>query len=215
MLSWIKKYWVYIAIAVSIGVFLLFKKSLNENSQSLMVLITAIYVIATINISNANIESAKATRLQVKASIDQYEELKRLNAMPYLMCEQIKSGLIYQELGLILSDEIDGISYAVPINISNIGNGTAKDIHYIWTNFVGSYDRGSFPAKAMISKDEKCFDITFIFPRKAFDNTVASIDLKYKDLLENSYQQKIQFIFVKKEHGLTLQKIDITSPELS
>ena len=215
MMSWFKKYWVYLTIFISIGAFLLFKNFLNDNGQALMVLITAIYVIATINISNANIESAKATRSHVKTSIDQYEELKRLNAMPYLMCEQIKTGLSYQELQLLLSDETNGISNAVPIKISNIGNGTAKDIHYTWTNFVGSYDRGSFPAKAMMSKDEKCFDITFICPRKAFDNTVASINLKYKDLLENSYQQKIQFIFDEKEHRLTLQKIDITSPELS
>lgn len=215
MKSWIKKYWFYIALFFSIGAFLFFRKFLDDNSQALLVLVTAIYVIATIKICNANIESAEVTRSQVKASIDQYEELKRLNAMPYLMCEQISSSISFQELRLCLSNEIAGIPYAVQIKISNIGNGTAKDIHYTWTNFVESYDRGPFPVKAMVSKDEKCFDVIFLCPREAFDNAFASFDLEYKDLLENSYRQKIQFRFDKKGQGLVLQRIDIMSPQLS
>ena len=81
-MSWFKKYWVYFAIGMSIGTFLLFKRFLNDNGQALMVLITAIYVIATINISNANIKSSEATREQITESKRQFEETKRLEYMP-------------------------------------------------------------------------------------------------------------------------------------
>ena len=52
-----------------------------------MVLITAIYVIATINISNANIRSAEATREQVIESRQQFAESKHLQTMPFLQLE--------------------------------------------------------------------------------------------------------------------------------
>jgi len=91
MKSWFKKYWVYISFAISILVFGLFSDFLNDNSQGLMVLITSIYVIATINISNANIKSAEATREQITESKRQFEESKRLQVMPYLQLSFIDS----------------------------------------------------------------------------------------------------------------------------
>ena len=50
----------------------------------LMVIITGIYVVATIVISKANISSAKAAQNQVLESRRQFEERKRLEQMPYL-----------------------------------------------------------------------------------------------------------------------------------
>ena len=70
---------------------------LNVNNGALMVIITAVYVVATIQICRANIKSAKASNAQVaaakeqtdavKAQLDEskreYEETKRLQMMPY------------------------------------------------------------------------------------------------------------------------------------
>ena len=71
---------------------------LNVNNGALMVIITAVYVVATIQICRANIKSAKASNAQVaaakeqtdavKAQLDEskreYEETKRLEHMPYM-----------------------------------------------------------------------------------------------------------------------------------
>ena len=59
----------------------------------LMVVITAIYVVATIYISRANIKSADATREQLVESKRQYEDKKRLEIMPYLQFEQTKDNM--------------------------------------------------------------------------------------------------------------------------
>ena len=53
----------------------------------LMVGITAVYVVATVFISCANIKSANATRDQLTESKRQYEDKKRLEIMPYEITE--------------------------------------------------------------------------------------------------------------------------------
>ena len=63
----------------------------------LMVIITFVYVVATIMISKANIESAKATREQLEQSKKQFVENQRLQVMPSLQIE-IKDG--FSETGL-------------------------------------------------------------------------------------------------------------------
>ena len=67
----------------------------------LMVVITAIYVVATIYISRANIKSADATREQLVESKRQYEDKKRLEIMPYIQFEQTKDNANH-ELNLVL-----------------------------------------------------------------------------------------------------------------
>ena len=59
----------------------------------LMVGITAVYVVATIIISCANIKSANATREQLTESKRQYEDKKRLEIMPYIQFEATSENL--------------------------------------------------------------------------------------------------------------------------
>ena len=53
----------------------------------LMVVITLIYVITTIKISKANVDSAKATREQVEDSRVQFEKNQRLQVMPSMQID--------------------------------------------------------------------------------------------------------------------------------
>ena len=87
----------------------------------LMVGITAVYVVATIFISCANIKSANATRDQLTESKRQYEDKKRLEIMPYIQFEQTKDNANH-ELNLVLDsgDELTG-EYILLVRMKNIG----------------------------------------------------------------------------------------------
>ena len=56
---------------------------IEQYSNSLMVLITFIYVVATIEICRTNIKSAEATKEQLEESKRQFAENERLQMMPY------------------------------------------------------------------------------------------------------------------------------------
>ena len=49
-----------------------------------MVIITGVYVVATIFICIANFKSANASKKQLKESKDQFKESQRLECMPFL-----------------------------------------------------------------------------------------------------------------------------------
>lgn len=199
---------------------------LNKYDGALMVIITAIYVIATIVICIANYTSAKATKAQLeeskkqleeskkqlKESKRQYEDTKRLNMMPYLQAETAR-GPTDHDLELVLNaDDLGGGNYILKIQIKNIGNGTAKDIRYKWNNFTGSFDRGDFPIRALQSGDGQSITISLTRPSFFADYTIASFDLTYEDLLENSYTQRLLFCFEKTQAGLSLKSYFMCPP---
>lgn len=162
----------------------------------LMFGITAVYVIATIFICVANIKAAKASREQIAESQRQFNENRRLDVMPYLQFEKtMKPGVDYQ-LNLVLSeDDYNTGECYCNLRIKNIGRGTAKDIEYVWINFSKTYGQKAFPVRAMQNGDEYYLLICFACPQTLKGVTVASINLQFKDLLENEYTQRIDFEF--------------------
>lgn len=181
----------------------------------LMVAITAVYVIATIFICHANIISAKATREQVAESKRQFEETRRLEIMPYLQFESY-SGDSPTEYNLqlaLVSGDLGATRCAVKYSVKNIGRGTAKDITWVWHWFNGSYDKKDFPIRALQSGDKHSLKITFATPKGKSDVTIASIELRFRDLLNNTYTQTIQFEFEYFRDVLTLKGYNMTAPE--
>ncbi len=180
----------------------------------LMVGITAIYVIATIAICWANIRSAKATREQVAESKRQFEETRRLEIMPYL---QFESGIGLTDYTLkleLMSGDSDGGSYSEKILVKNIGRGTARDITGVWNCFNGSRIINNLPFKAIQSGEKQLLVIDFVLPKDEPDVSNASIELKFRDLLNIAYTQTIQFEFKCYLGKLTLKNYSITAPEL-
>ena len=190
MVSWFKKYWVYFAIAISIGAFLLFKNFLNDNGQALMVLITAIYVIATINISNANIKSAEATREQVLESTKQYEDSRHLQIMPFIRAYFSRDKAPDYPVYLPLGNEIkDKEGSGNNIQIENIGKGAAIDVSYAW-KYGSIEDKGTIGV-AGIKEGAQCkLDLAF-FGDLENEITEGLFILYYCDLLGKKYEQEI------------------------
>ena len=184
----------------------------------LMVIITAIYVVATITICYFNGKSAKAAREQLEESQRQYEDKKRLEIMPYIQFEKTRNPADH-ELHLVLDSagSLNGI-YDLSICMKNIGNGTAKDITHIyqWANLSESYDRGLFPIQALSSGECKSIKIEFSYSGNITNDRAVCFVLHYKDLLENEYIQKLNIKFkYNKSATLSLVELSTTSPILA
>lgn len=178
----------------------------------LMVGITAVYVVATIIISCANIKSANATRDQLTESKRQYEDKKRLEIMPYIQFEQTKDNANH-ELNLVLDsgDELTG-EYILLVRMKNIGNGTAKDIAYTyqWNNGANTHDRGAFPVQALSSSENQTIKVVFSHTVEKRAERSACFVLRYRDLLENAYTQKLILRF-SRNSSATLKLVEFTT----
>lgn len=225
-MSWFKKYWAYFAIPILVGAFLLFKKFLNDNGQALMVLITAIYVIATINISNANIKSAEATREQITESRRQFDETLRLQVIPVFQinidkeAEAPYADMCKNELTFTLfSHERDLLcrQSCFTIFIENVGAGTAMDMRYTWHYIDQKVNVHAFPEKALFQKDS----VIYLINIGVEDNNVeigseltTELNIEYRDLLEREYLQTIHLSFcVNEKKYAMLQNYTIDKAE--
>ena len=180
----------------------------------LMVGITIVYVIATIAIFRANKKSAEVAETQLQETKEQleesktqfeqqmketkrqYEETKRLSIMPYFQCDVSKNYSYEQNLA-IETDNTSGTDYQDKVCFKNIGLGTAKDIRYIWKNLTSSYDRGAFLFYFALSNESQSISFTFNIPNYDRNEFSVFIELIFKDLINNSYSQTIEFKFKK------------------
>ena len=176
---------------------------LNSNEGALMIVITFVYVVATIMICIFNGSSARATREQVSESQRQFEETKRLTVMPYIeftTMENRHSCFVNADLA---SHDSQSGEYNVFIQIKNIGIGTAQKITYTYKYKCGTMEdnsRGLFPVIALGPKESNEIHIDFgNIPAKSQENIEVDVEMKYSDLLENEYVQKIGFSFVHQD----------------
>ena len=213
---------------------------LNTNSGALTVIITLVYVVATVLIWIANYKSAQAThdqleeskrqfeetkranqqqleamRLQLEESKRQYAETKRLEIMPYIQFE--RSG-IEGDLKLTFALNSGGMltgKVIQNIRMKNTGNGTAKNITYTyqWDNLTKSRYRGAFPIQALSSGESQILNFDFAYLPDG-KNTVARFILRYEDLLENVYTQQFQLKFNSSDmRVLRLSELTTSSPD--
>ena len=96
---------------------------LESYSGALTVIVTVVYVIATIFICVANIKSAKASHDQIAESQKQFEETKRLECMPFLQMEISHDG-VTPEFDLELPLCSEDIEYPITktVKLKNVTN---------------------------------------------------------------------------------------------
>lgn len=142
---------------------------IEQYSNSLMVLITFIYVVATIEICRANIKSAEATKEQLEESKRQFAENERLQMMPYfeiIVHDDIRD--FVECIGLTISNSNAENSTVIDrrISIKNIGLGVAKDFTYTWCNLDGCYPRYDLDFTAFAPGEEKSIYFDFYAEHK-------------------------------------------------
>lgn len=171
-----------------------------------MVIITLVYVLATILICIFNGKAAKATQDQIKESRKQYEETKRLQMMPVLQfCDTQRSEhrASYCSVVVTPADETSsGWKYVCDVSllIQNIGLGNMKEATFSWTDSDGEkIDYGQFPIESLCAGAEAELRLSFESNEREntnFDKEFSCMmNLSYKDLLENEYTQTIKFCF--------------------
>lgn len=185
--------------------------------------ITLVYVIATCAICFFNYRSAKATREQVEISKIQFEEARRIELMPLLQIAVLRDRPIMEipNLSLLLSSEDTSGVYKIvelELYVENIGLGTAKDIEYTWVNLSGANKRQDFPVIALCPQNfYQCY-IDINASDDLLSNIAeahAEIILSYKDLLDNSYTQKINLTFSTgaEKEGFVLKDYCVSAAE--
>lgn len=144
----------------------------------LMVIITAIYVVATIFICHANIKSAQATREQLAESKRQFDEQNR--AFVTVTFEIIRGGLAV----LCIENHGNRIANNVSIRIAqdfldNMGEDSAKELTKKLSD--SSFQLG-------IGKKLYAF-LGSHLDLKKLSNVLLAIDITYQDLVEE-YTEK-------------------------
>ena len=170
-----------------------FIEFLESYSGALTVIVTVVYVIATIFICVANIKSAKASRDQIAESQKQFEETKRLECMPFLQMEISHDGVTPEfDLELPLCSEDIEYPISKTVKLKNVGNGTATTITYSWNYKRNDISKSDYPPINAIMKGDAyyiliCCDANETLPSE----TSATLTLQYNDLLGYSYEQKV------------------------
>ena len=178
----------------------------------LMVVITAIYVGATVLILRANNRSAKATKEQLDESRKQYDEAKRLEHRPYFSlkllddCAEDPIGSINIDL---CQDYSDGEkTYVYFLLIQNIGIGTAKEIKCGCENGDETFNIEHFPFETALPHEKYTIVINTldvpILKEGASRQFYVKLHFEYSDLLENKYSQVLMLIFMQFSDGLIL-----------
>ena len=195
---------------------------LNNNEGALMVIITLIYVIATIRICRANIKAADAAREQLVESKRQFEETRRLEIMPYFELDIVDDSSLRWEsdVSLFISEgnakEKTVIGKKLVIN--NIGLGNAKDFTYVWKNLNGSYRRHDLQFSSISAGGKREITIDFYAEHQEDGSEYeaqVSFLFHYCDLLENMYQQELLMIFqIGKPEKVTLKTYKAGAPVL-
>lgn len=196
---------------------------LNDYEGALMVIITSIYVFATILICVFNGRSAKSTREQVLESQRQFKETQRLEYRPYfdvLLKEDESLDFGTSDILLFVGKEHPSTCTILSetIMLKNIGAGTATNLMYHWQNNNGDTQEGDLPFKTHENGDVRIvklhFQVEFLQKFETY-SAQNSLVLKFQDLLENQYEQNIIFTLNVSDATKTkLSKIEAHTPVL-
>ncbi len=200
-------------LAVMAVILLLFHEYLEKYSGALMVLITFIYVVATVEICRANIKSAEATREQLVESKRQFDETKRLEHMPYLQAsfgewktgDEHSSCLPDMWLNINHHSNENDVSSGMSMDITNIGLGLAVNLKCKWVS--GEMTADKHLSATLLRQADRCTSTFIISTDKPCEKTQfakAALVICFDDFLGNHYEQTIEVSFEIHQDYLTL-----------
>lgn len=186
----------------------------------LMVIITGVYVFATIFICIANLNSAKASRDQLEESKRQFRESKRLELMPHLHLSVDEDTDIAwnSDYNITLSGEdsqkncIEQTAIPEKIVVHNIGLGNAKEISLSWKNLDGTIKKENLPFSTLMVGETKKIEVFFLIEHSEKESVheEANLIFNYSDLLNNHYEQVLTVTFEVKGPGAVKIKQNIS-----
>lgn len=183
----------FIIIALCVIAITQYEDYLKSHNEALMVLITAVYLFATIRISYANIESAKATREQLTTSNENYEDSRHLQVLPFF-----KAGLLQNSSGCFqfffpLCPSKNSTVAPSEIVLTNIGRGSALDLKYDW-KYAGHVTSESIGI-SFIKEDDKLKMQIYFTGELSPNNFEGTLTVFFNDMLGWEYTQDILLRF--------------------
>ena len=190
------------------------------NADWMMVIITAVYVIATIFIMLANQKSAKSAKEQFAEMKREHEETSRLQVMPYLRF-QVGDHLPVRDKMLpafiINVNEYDNnedcVGVITAIEVTNIGQGLATNIFCSWDDREHIQ---TFPVDYLRSDEKECDNFMFLAKRGTRVGTSEDFTLTFHftDTLGNDYLQNIILNVFARENSLEVKASKSETPVL-
>ena len=177
---------------------------IQNNGSALMVVITFVYVIATICIFVANNKSVKATREQLKESKRQFSESQRLSVLPFISATigetvyPTGTPLPFPDIHVRLvvkdsyqDDRLAWVSCGLTLN--NIGIGMACNMQADWLT-----DNHSIPQalKTTVLCSNHSYLLNITIMAEQADNLYShkgALVLRFSDIAGNTYTQELIF----------------------
>lgn len=186
-----------------------------------MVIITAIYVVATVFIMFANQRSAKSAKEQLAEMKREHEEASRLQVMPYLRF-QVGDHLPVRDkmmpAFIINVNEYDGnedcVGAITAIEITNIGQGLATNIFCSWDDMEHIQ---TFPVDYLRSDEKECDNFMFL-AKKGTQVGISeefTLTFHFTDILGNDYIQNIVLKVFARENSLEVKALKSETPVLN
>lgn len=181
----------------------------------IMIGITTIYVIATVIMCLFNYKALVLTKQQLLETIRRHNEQQRSNSMPILQVKLVDSntksnGFDYVRL---FNDVVDGdtpIRNTMCFSIANVGYGIAQKVSYYW-------DNGKHSSKPEIYSlpvnDCRILNIEFIASSMLKNEGSPSAVIRFTDIHDIEYEQKLYFHLSFSEKTINLINISITAPK--
>lgn len=159
-----------------------------------MVVITVVYVIATIVIMCANLRTNKYAKKQMMEGQKQYNNQQRLSIRPYLNAyiareKEHLDGNKHYQVEVDVNQEGKSKNYR-EMSIRNIGNGTAKDIEIMVIHSEQGIKK-KLPRRNgfLLTNKQYVYDIHFN------ELKTMNLECKFTDLYDNKYSQRIDVFF--------------------
>ena len=185
-----------------------------------MVVITAVYVAATLFIMRANQKSAKSAKEQLAEMKREHEETSRLQVMPYLRFRVIEHAPIKDnvlpEFIINVNDyesNDDCVGTIAAIELTNIGQGLATNLNCSWDDMEHIQ---AFPVDYLRCNEKK--DALYMFFAKRGTKVGVSdhftLTFHFTDILGNDYKQNIILNVFARENNLEISSQKSQSPVL-
>ncbi len=168
----------------------------TQATDWIMIIITAVYVVATIAICYFNAKSAKAAKDQLEATQQQHDKMIALQCLPILQLESLTE-LLLPDHNFVMQLPLYRNEYNNTIvkvfALKNLGNGTAMNLTYTWK--CDKYDisiTDIMPLCAIRAGDSYNIKIEFDIDEDDLDEAISPcIEFEYTDILGQSYTQKV------------------------
>lgn len=200
---------------------------IQNNDSALMVVITFIYVLATVFIFVANYKSAKATREQLEESKRQFKESQRLSVLPFISAKigetvyakGTKLPFPDMHVRLVVKDRYQDEKLAwvsFGLTLHNIGTGMACSMQADWCTDNHTVHQ---PLKMTVLCSNHSYLLNITIMAEQADDLYShrgALVLKFSDIAGNKYKQEL--VFNCSVHPFSqdvlIDTFQVTEPEL-